>query len=240
VVGENDEVAAALELEVDQANGSPAIIVPGIGPLRGEVRLYSELLTSGKSAETGRSHGFFVTVLGRLINLDDPLFGLPALSHGPFNRFWMRVEADGLDDLLRSTREAVLVAEPVPFLRKYLTAKFNEARTYYDNWLSEVEQQADLAVRLAGTPTGLSTGPMLRVIERVLAGELEAPLLTMVPVLLDEEARETLISELKTDLLEPTGIVKEVKFADLGVDGHLATYSVEQRSVLVNNQHPST
>ena len=76
--------------------------------LRGTRRAYQDLLT-GKSDEIGRSHGFFVYVYGRLLNVDDGHFGISPdeLRHGTFGRFRLVVHMDGLDEGLRSNREAV-------------------------------------------------------------------------------------------------------------------------------------
>ena len=48
--------------------------VPGLGRITGRAEAYKDLLT-GKSDEIGRSHGFFVYVYGRLLNVDDGHFG---------------------------------------------------------------------------------------------------------------------------------------------------------------------
>ncbi len=77
--------------------------IEGLGPISGKVEIYKDILTKGKASEIGHSHGFFVRVLGRLLNLNDPLFGMPALSHASFNRFRMEIDVDGLDEYLTST-----------------------------------------------------------------------------------------------------------------------------------------
>ena len=238
-LGVDDDVAAEMKLTiVNEGEGGPAVDIPGIGPVRGRVRIYKGQLTSGKSAENGRSHGFFVMVRERLVNMDDPLFGLPALSHGPFTRFWMRVDADGLDDLMRSTRESVLENQAVITLKAYLTARFNEARTLYQNWLDKQEESIDLAVRLAGTPSMLSSGPMIRVVAKVAAGSLSPLLLTEVTKGLDHEAVDVLVAELTADAESDEGLVREVKLANLGVDSRLARFIVSERVVHVNADHP--
>ena len=80
-----------------------------LGRVTGYVELYEDVLTGGKSSEVGRSHGFFVYVRERLINLDDEYFGIDSnlLRHGTFSRFRMVVQVDRLDDELRSSRETV-------------------------------------------------------------------------------------------------------------------------------------
>ena len=82
--------------------------VPDLGRITGYAEAYKDLLT-GKSDMIGRSHGFFVYVYDRLINIDDDHFGIPPneLRHGVFGRFRLVVYMDGLDAELRSTRESI-------------------------------------------------------------------------------------------------------------------------------------
>src|SRR5947208_5982907 len=61
---------------------------PILGRITGYAEAYKDLLT-GKSDELGRSHGFFVYVFGRLINVVDGHFGISPdeLRHGTFGLF---------------------------------------------------------------------------------------------------------------------------------------------------------
>ena len=72
--------------------------VPYLGRVTGYAEAYKDLLT-GKSDEIGRSHGFFVYVYGRLLNVTDGHFGISPdeLRHGTFGRFRLVVHMDGLD-----------------------------------------------------------------------------------------------------------------------------------------------
>ena len=56
--------------------------VPGLGRITGYAEAYEDLLTGGKSDEISRSHGFFVYVYGRLLNVTD----------GPLRNLTGRVE----------------------------------------------------------------------------------------------------------------------------------------------------
>lgn len=82
----------------------------------------------GKSDDLHRSYGFFVRVRGRLVNLDDALFGLEPLSHEYFNSFRADIDADDLHPYLLSSREEFENAEMVRDLRAVLHQVFNEAR----------------------------------------------------------------------------------------------------------------
>ncbi len=91
-VGEKDDLPDNCEAGSDRGRAVRREISGLAGKIRGTVAVYEDTLTKGKALEWGRSHGFFVQVRGRLINLDDPLFGMPALSHSAFNRFRMVVD----------------------------------------------------------------------------------------------------------------------------------------------------
>ena len=80
---------------------------------------YEDSLVDGKSSNLGRSHGIFLSIRGRLINLDDPLLGMEAFSHGAFNRTRIIINADELDDNLTSTREAVRDSIPFTQLKEF-------------------------------------------------------------------------------------------------------------------------
>ncbi len=65
----------------------PAIIVPHLGPVMGPAILTKSSLTTAKLAERGyQNNGFFVYVHGKLVNPENPLFGVTQRSH----RYWRR------------------------------------------------------------------------------------------------------------------------------------------------------
>ena len=96
---------------LNQAKSCPTIGVhlnlPGIGAIKGDARIYETPLTGGKSADLARSHGFFVRVRERVINLEDELFGIAQPNHAAWVRFALDVRAEGLRNHLLSSREGV-------------------------------------------------------------------------------------------------------------------------------------
>lgn len=236
IVGSEDLAAERMELEAGEDERGPYVEIDGLGRIRGEARVYDTELTLGKAGETGRSHGFFVKVRGRLVNLDDALFGIRALSHQTFARFWMEVEADGLDDFLRSTREAVLTTPQVEQLRVYLTAKFNEARAFYSNFAQRREAETRLSTRIAKTPSSLSRRPLMHAVQLALQQGVELALIE-VPRGLDEDGTEALLAELESSL-EPDGMIRSVEMAPLGTDRYVAQYDAATQTVKVNVLHP--
>lgn len=87
----------------------------------------------GKSDDLQRSYGFFIRVRGRLINEDDPLFGLDPLSHQTFNSFRADIAVDDLDAYLLSSREEIEAATVEREFKALLEQLFNEARQRRDD-----------------------------------------------------------------------------------------------------------
>lgn len=137
IIGKNDETAEKLktaECKVSKEDDKEQYFVDfeNLKGVHGEFILYEDSLVEGKSSELGRSHGIFLIIRGRLINLEDALLGMDAFSHGAFNRCRIIVNADELDKNLTSTREAVKDSQPFSQLKEYIKKKFNnEVRKYY-------------------------------------------------------------------------------------------------------------
>jgi hypothetical protein len=85
----------------------------------------------------------------------------------------MEVYADGLDDVLRSTRETVLESEGVGLLREYILAKFNEARTWYEDWRSAEDKKTSISSRVGNTPQSLSRLPLISALRGIIDGSVQ-------------------------------------------------------------------
>ena len=109
--------------------------------LRGSVMVTEQSLHAGKSTDLGRSHGFFVKVRKRLINEEDPLFGLSPLSYQTFNRFRADIIVDDLDDAVTAPREGIgespLKDKVVPMLSEL----FYEARDRYEKYSEDKDEK---------------------------------------------------------------------------------------------------
>lgn len=99
--------------------------------ISGQVFMTRQTLT-GKSDDLSRSHGFFVYVHGRLINEEDPLFGLRPLSYKYFHRLHASIEADDLHTVITAPREGIEESAKKEHFEKLLGAVFNEARDRYE------------------------------------------------------------------------------------------------------------
>lgn len=119
------------------------------GPPRNEVALVCDLFPSGifataivserpiyggKSDDLVRSNGLFVRVRERLVNENDELFGLHAVSHEIWNRFRADIDADDLDEELTAPREAVGMSTRRAMMIHVLTEIVNESRQRYVRW----------------------------------------------------------------------------------------------------------
>jgi hypothetical protein len=234
IIGENDAVAERLGLDLNPE--APGVIIEGVGLVKGSCTVYDGNLTRGKSEAIGRSNGFFVRVRGRVINLDDPLFGLPPLSHTTFAAFRMEVEADGLNDLLRSSRESVQEGDVVERFRSYLHEKFNEVRLFHQHWIEKREFERLLSTRIDQTPFSLSRQPLLDAIKQSIE-EGDELFLTEVPKFTSKSGSQAFISQLE-ELGFEKGLFEDVKLEPLGWGRPIALFDAGTRTLRINDLHP--
>lgn len=235
IIGETDRTQDTWPYEANvgtDSQGRPGVTLPDAGFLRGKAQLFGNTLKGGKSDDIGRSHGFFVKVRERLINLDDETFGIDVeLHHGVLTRFRMEVHADHLDQHLSSPRESIQESAALTSVRSYLLAIFNRARSYRAKHEEKVDK--DLLAsseRIALPPAALSSAPLRRVLRRALEGDeaigqlLELDTQDLTAATEAVESRDTLLQQV---LIEP-----------LGHDKPLVRYSVQKRAAIVNADHP--
>jgi len=169
---------------------------PQLGRITGYAELYEDLLTGGKSGDVGRSHGFFVYVCSRLINIDDEYFGIDSnlLRHGTFARFRMIVHIDRLDDELRSSRESVREGPLMEIARNILRGVFNHARLKLTEFEAAEAQGVLSANRIAASPTSLTRLPLLSLVKNAFAGKV-TPRYTAYPRSLTQQQQATFTAE---------------------------------------------
>jgi hypothetical protein len=216
---------------IDDESG-PGVKLDTAGIIRGSAQLFAETLKRGKSEELGRSHGFFVKVRGRLVNLDDETFGIDVeLHHGVLTRFRMDVSADGLDEHLASPRESIQESSALKEVQAYLLNVFNRARGVRSKLEEEVDKDLLAATeRIAAPPPALSTMPLRRVLRRAIDGDSRLTELLALggeSLASAQEALDTHDTLLKLVLIEP-----------LGHEKPLVRYDVLRRAAVVNANHP--
>lgn len=233
VGGTGDTAAEKLGLTV----GDDWIEIPGIeGKIRGSARLYLTPLSKSKADAAGRSHGFFVKVRSRIINLDDELFGLSALSHGAWSRFSMEIEVDGLHYHLLSSREGVKDSTPIRLLREYLHEKFNVCRT---RWISE--EESEIKKLSLSTIRGDAGGrqvstPLIEAVTRAVDRPGQGSFYLETPRDLDEDARVAFSADFSREA-EAQPFQSAVGL-ERGNHSPMARYSAEDRSLSWNLDHP--
>jgi hypothetical protein len=213
--------------------------VPGLGRVTGYAEAYKDLLT-GKSDELGRSHGFFVFVFGRLVNVVDGHFGISPneLRHGTFGRFRLVVRMDGLDEVLRSNREAVSEGPILETVQNVLQAVFNFVRPTIEGYDLAEEPGAALARKLAASPASLSRSPIVDLARTVVEGKGKSRYL-IVPQLDGPEGRAQFIASLEKRASAPDTFVSGLTIDYNGSqDDGIARYDTATGFLRINAWHP--
>ena len=233
----NDEAAIKLkDYGVEIRHDEGGIQMPGIGLVTGEASIYREQLTTGKSSQVGRSHGFFIKVRGRVINLNDELFGLDVLNHAAWSRFIMVVSADGLRDYLQSSREGVRYSPAIELFREYLHFKFNECRNIYTKQLERDLIGIDLERLLEETPSSLIRIPLLDTVRAQLLDPSKETYYIRTPLFANDEEKDEWLKGLDTAF--DKGILESVTYESHGPYAKLAEYDPKLRKLVVNDDHP--
>ena len=213
--------------------------VPGLGRITGYAEAYADLLT-GKSDEIGRSHGFFVYVKERLLNVTDGHFGISPneLRHGTFGRLRVVVHMDRLDEGLRSNREAVGEGPLLQTAQDVLRSIFNTVRPTIDIYEQKEDPTAKLARKIAATPTSLSRAPILKLARDVAEGRSTAEYLR-VPIAQSVQAREEFLAGLEQHAHEADDFVAGVSIDLTGTSREgLAHFDTQSRKLVLNGWHP--
>lgn len=210
---------------------------PRLGRITGYAEVYEDLLTVGKSRDIDRSHGFFVYVYGRLINIKDELFGMEALRHGTFARFRMVVHIDRLDDDLRSSRETLREGTLVNLARDVLHTVFNHARKWLEEHDEKQEPGTRATGRIADSPWSLTRRPLIGLISMALEGRV-APRYITYPANLAKAGREKLLQTLRDRAASDEGLVLKTELADLSQDQGFALLDIETGTLQINTLHP--
>lgn len=232
VGGSTDDVATGLGLTAT----STGIAIPGIaGEICGSAVIYQKRLTEGKSDQYSRSHGFFVKVRGRVVNLEDELFGLDALNHAAWSRFSMEITADGLRDHLLSSREGVRESNPTIALQKYMHGVFNVCRRAFDDWTDKDQAGIDIESLLRDAPSLFITEPLVDRVRDTLEQGHESFYVTRPEVPEDADPQEWLRDWTAAVAESP---FKQVRFEATGGNDRALRYIPETRTLILNTDHP--
>lgn len=239
VFGLNDEVAKRLDYKTGLYRGEPCVHLPNLPNVTGSIDLYEQSLLSGKSEDIARSHGIFLMVRGRLINLDEALLpGMSPLFHGLFNRIRITVNADELDAYITSTREAIKESEQLSDIKKYIVSKFNEVRAVYTAEMELNDRKNRASYKIASTSSGLSRRPILVAAKRFFDGEISDLVLTKFPQNLSRSEKDDLVVKLEDNLLGEQGIIQEVEWVALNPEDPIAVFELATGVARINLLHP--
>jgi len=210
-----------------------------LGRITGYAEAYKDLLT-GKSDEWGRSHGFFVYVLGRLINVTDGHFGIKPdeLRHGTFGRIRVVIHMDGLDDFLQSDRERIREGPVLADAQNILRAIFNVIRTFLDNYDDQEDAGSKLGKKLAGSSASLVRRPIIEMARAALEGRFRSSYLAL-PDATSKTERDNLLVELEKRGESPDTFVSDLEFIyDAARDFGIAQYDARNGVLRINGFHP--
>lgn len=211
----------------------PYVELPGIGKVTGKVRLYEEKISGGKSDERGASNGFFVNVLGRVVNQSDPSFGAENLSHSAWARFRMTVRADGLNVYLNTNREQFRDQRSLRIFRAFLRKAFNLARSSYDSDSNaEMPDGGDVLVRSLGV---VSLAPLRSAVLEALRTQPPIPgLFDETGISNREQKRDDWRKNTADHIQNALGKVKYEKVDD----DSFVKFRISDSTVVVNKDHP--
>ncbi len=189
----------------------------------------------GKSDDLLRSNGFFVRVLGRLINQDEPFFGMTHLHFGTLNRFRADINADDLDQIITAPRESVGASGLKDKFEDLLLEVFQEARQRYEDFLANEEKAEKEKKEHARS----FVSPVL--IEHAIASAL-----LQVPVERGESddswfyfsvEKGTNLQELVARLYSADRQQFVFRFAGLGKSARLVSFSPSNSTFTINSDH---
>ena len=212
-----------------------------LGRITGYIELYEGDISSGRSAELGRSNGFFVYVRGRMINTadEDDGFGIPRnlLRHGTFSQFRMVVYIDSLDQALRSSRESLQEGELYNLAQDFLHASFNLARNRLVEYERLQSPGALLAARISSTPGSLTRIPLYALAKLTIENKVK-PLYIRLPDGLNELEKQKLVESIQTKASSKEDIVQTTELIALDSRDGIAIFEVMNNKLLINTSHP--
>lgn len=217
------------------------LLSSSLGRVFGYAELYKEVITGGKSGDLSRSHGFFIYVRERLINLSDEYFGIDSnlLRHGTFSRLRVVLHVDNLDIDLRSSRESLLESSRVAETRLLLKEIFNAIRTKHNEFEETEDPTKLVARRISAGPASLIRRPLHFAIAAALSGA-KRPRLILAPKGLTKNEQEELLAkfEISEDETEESAIRSIVLDSTLEPSQGLALFEPVSQCIRINEHHP--
>ncbi len=231
VILKDDKTEVAI---TSHGSPEPHLTIEGVeGKITGTIRLFESRISGGKSDERGASNGFHVNVKGRVVNEEDPYFGLENLSHSAWSKFRGAIRADGLDRVVAVNRDMMREDPALETFRSFLLQLFNMARQVDDSvkrdaWKQTIEH---LDRSLGAVP--------LEPLHRVLKDHARSSTFAQLPLFLDAGELEAEALQKAIEEVKPADLISNVDVdAEATPDDPLVRYDIATRRVLVNQNHP--
>jgi len=211
-----------------------------LGRISGYIEIYEDPIDEGKSEEIERSNGFFVYVRDRLVNVDDPGFGIERnkLRHGTFSRFRMVLYIDALDAELRSSRETLRAGALFNIARNIAIGGFNFARTKLEDAERKELTGRQVAARVESSPAGLTRRPLSGLVASAFSGKY-SPRYVAVPRDLSPEQQQEFVEALRTEQEGGPPLVQDTLLAtELSQDQPIAIFDTRTGILQINTRHP--
>ena len=223
------------EIKAYAVSDYPYLTIEGVeGNLSGQVTLYRSRISGGKSEGLGTSNGFYINILGRVINLEHTDFGLENLSHSAWAQFRATIRADGLDEDLGVEREGLRDSRQVRIFKRFLMSTFNKARTALaETRMAEWPKAGDI---LDGSWKSIPMRQLAQVVsERLASGR-------GLPDSIENEEREDseeIQRQWNTTIeTNPGNLISAVRHEAFGPQVPFSRYKLPTRELLVNENHP--
>lgn len=209
-----------------------------LGRITGYIEIFQNELDSGKH-KFGQSHGFFVYVHERQVNVDDLGFGIERnlLRHGTFSRFRMVVHIDSLDEALRSSRESFQQGDLYKEAQNFLRACFNLARNRLVEYDRSQTPAALISERISSAPGSLTRSPLIS-LAQLVAEKKATPFYLRFPRGLSKEVQDDFLNKLKQRAEEKEGLFRSTEMVALDSKDGIAAFDIQEGKLLINSSHP--
>jgi len=240
VFGKDDEVVKKnKDYTSREIKGEYYVDLLTLKNVRGQLDYFTDTFAKeDKSSVWGRSHGIFLMVRDRLINLNDAHLGMKEMTYGVFNRIRMIIHADELDKYITSTRESITDSAVLDELKRYITKKFSEIRKYHFDEMAKLEKAENASYKVAHAAGSLTRRPLLVTARRFFDGEITKLNLIEIPDNLSTVEQSTLIERLEQDLTSEEGIIKEINWKIMDPNQPVAKLDLMSGKARINMLHP--
>jgi len=214
----------------------PHITVDGLGEITGTATLYETNIRGGKSEQIGDSNGFFVNVLGRVINPEDNLFKMSDLNLSVLSQFRATIRVDGLDKQISANREAIAESQELKIVRGLLRKLFNLARREFAKL--EDKKFVDAAKTPKDNIGNVPVIPLTTLIDKTIKNNEDFPPFVHIETQDEESLRKEKKAWIEDTKEHLSDSISSVEFRDETPQNSLVKYDLKSRTIVINKNHP--